>query len=1090
MKQFTGIFSKSKDWKSFSFQLEQLDNKDKGDIFELVTKEYLLSDPVYSTKLRSVWLLKDVPLKVREYLELPVTDQGIDLIAETKEGEYWAIQCKYHSDATHNVTWREISTFTGLAFGICKNISFGLLCTTGDRYTKVLSGQQRIGICAYDIWSGLQQDFFKRLITRDKSLPLVPFTPRAHQTRAIDRAKTHFSYGLNKRGKLIMPCGTGKSLTSFWINEALDANTTLIAVPSISLLRQTLYVWTREFTAKGMSAGLEWLCVCSDETVSDNSTDELESLPQDLGVPCTTEASAIAEWFRKTDGAKKRIIFTTYQSGRRIIDASKAAGITFDLGIFDEAHKTVGNQNSLFSLMLFDKNISIQRRLFMTATERRYIGKSDQIASMEDPLIYGETIDLLTFKAALKQVPKIICDYKILTLFITKAEVVEMILGNKFVKPDNGKWSAEVESEMLAALVAVKKAMQQYPIKHVVSFHSSIARAKAFKKNADIFTATLPQYGSLDTYHISGSDPSSVRQYTLNAFNDSNHSLVTNARCLTEGIDLPGIDCVVFADPKKSKVDIVQALGRALRPAPNKEFGYIVIPVLLDNEKDFEDIIEENTFSDLMLTLRALASNDERVIDEFRDISSGRTLDKHSILHDVISGNFLAQNIDIEEFTESVNLYCWDNLVKLAYKPFASARRSARKLGLHNEQEWRFYCENQLQGYPPKSSDLPDEPNEVYKKDWRGWDNWLGTGLKGTGAKYLKFDLARQIARSLLLESEQEWLELAKIGLPALVPKHPSTIYFREWEGWDNWLLWDNNGEYLEFNDAKEVARSLNINNKAGWADYVLTSVDLGGLPPRPDIYYKNQWRGWMDWLGSTPKQAEIAAVVREKIAISKNQRSFEEARKFARTLGLQDKHEWKMYCSHELVGYETKPTHIPRHPNVRWPGHWKGWNDWLGKGIKKMDRASRSDDIYMGYREARNFARSLGLQDQREWKLYTQNRIKTSKPIPASMPVNPKSAYLNYWVDWDDWLGKKRTASLKKGQVAQQQELPQDRYIPFNLARVTVRKLNLSGRIAWMQYANSDKMPVYIPRNPNVYYADWVDWDDWLGIKAKKPQE
>ena len=138
MNQFYEIFGKAVDWQSFAMQFESLDNKAKGDIFEIVTKEYLRTDPVYSTKLREVWLLNEVPLKVREFLKLPNTDQGIDIIAETLEGEYWAIQCKYHSDATHNVTWREVSTFTGLAFGICKNISFALLCTTGDRYAKIL----------------------------------------------------------------------------------------------------------------------------------------------------------------------------------------------------------------------------------------------------------------------------------------------------------------------------------------------------------------------------------------------------------------------------------------------------------------------------------------------------------------------------------------------------------------------------------------------------------------------------------------------------------------------------------------------------------------------------------------------------------------------------------------------------------------------------------------------------------------------------------------------------------------------------------------------------------------------------------------
>jgi len=1080
MKQFSEIFGKAVDWQSFAMQLESLDNRAKGDIFEIVTKEYLRTDPVYSTKLREVWLLNEVPLKVREFLKLPNTDQGIDIIAETLEGEYWAIQCKYHSDATHNVTWREVSTFTGLAFGICKNISFALLCTTGDRYAKILSGQQKIGICAFDVWSDLNQDFFRNISPNSVPKKLVPHTPRAHQTRAIERAKTYYSHLSNKRGKLIMPCGTGKSLTSFWINDTLNSNTTLIALPSISLLRQTLIVWMREFKANGADHKLKWICVCSDDTVSDNSTDEIGSLPQDLGVPCTTDAVEIRDWFRKTEGTKNRIVFTTYQSSKKIIEASRNSNIKYDLGIFDEAHKTVGKHDSLFSLMLFDKNISISRRLFMTATERRYMGKSNEIASMEDLEIYGETIDLLTFKEAIQQTPKIICDYRILTLYITKSEVAEQVLRNKFVRPDIGKWNAEIEAEMLAAVIAIKKAIQEYPIKHVVSFHSSIARAKAFRKNTDIFTNTLPQYGDLDTYHISGSDASSVRQHTLSAFSRSDQSLVTNARCLTEGIDLPAIDCVVFADPKKSKVDIVQALGRALRPAPNKEFGYIVIPVLLDSEKDFEGFMLENTFSDLMITLRALASNDERVIDEFRDLSNGRSLGRGSVFNEVISGSFLAQNINIEEFTESVNLYCWDNLVKLAYKPHSAAKRFVKNLGLHNEQEWRLYCENQLQGIAPKPPDLPEQPDTAYKDDWHGWADWLGSGIKG--AKYLKFDLARQFARKQLITTEDDWKRLVNDGIPSYIPKNPSIIYFKEWNDWDDWLLWVNEKEYLDFDKARSRARKLNLNDKIGWADYVLTRVDNDGLPPRPDVYYGKYWQDWSDWLGNQKTEDELAAVVQKKIAISKNQRSFEEAREFVRSLYLKDKGDWKKYCLRELPDYDAKPSQIPMHPSIRWPGYWLGWDDWLGIGSKKHERSSDKVDFYMGYRDARIFARSLGLKSKREWKLYTDNLIKTKKPMPVTMPRNPQATYSRYWFDWHDWLGTKRPDAQSKTMPLVEPEPLQDPYIPFNLARVYIRKLKFSGRIDWMRYANSNKLPDYIPRRPDVYYADWISWEDWLG--------
>ena len=168
-------------WQSFKETLSKKTNKEKGDAFELLVKNYLSHDPQYATKLTSVWLLDEVPAKIHRKLNLPTQDQGIDLICETKDGEYWGVQAKYHQDEQTTQTWRSLSTFTGLAFGVCKNISFGLVCTSAERFTKTLKNQENIGFCTGEVWRNLEEDYFNIFEGKRKPKRLIPFKPYAHQ---------------------------------------------------------------------------------------------------------------------------------------------------------------------------------------------------------------------------------------------------------------------------------------------------------------------------------------------------------------------------------------------------------------------------------------------------------------------------------------------------------------------------------------------------------------------------------------------------------------------------------------------------------------------------------------------------------------------------------------------------------------------------------------------------------------------------------------------------------------------------------------------------------------------------------------------
>ncbi len=565
-----------------------------------LVKAYLLLEPEYASKLKRVWLHREVPLSLLKKLKLPPTDQGIDLVAETNDGEFWAIQCKYRQETDQSLTWREVSTFTGLAFGVCRGISFGIICSTTERITHVLKEQERVGFCALDVWQAIDADFFTRLrahLDHRVELP-KPLKPRPHQKDATKARHHHYVIKRARRGKLIMPCGSGKSLTAYWIARKLDALRIVIAVPSLALIRQTLKVWLRETMANRQA--VDWICVCSDESAGRIERDDVTVLRQDLGVPCLTAPDDIAAWLkRKHHGLT--VAFTTYQSGEALSKAARSARFRFDLGIMDEAHKTVGAADKLFSHLLHDKNLPIRRRIFMTATERRYAGQSDTVLSMENPAIYGETFHLLSFKRALEYAPPILSDYKIISIAVSRDEVSELIRKNVFVKPDKGRWNTEIEADMLASLIALRKAMQKHPIRHAVSFHSSIQRAELFQDHNEAFTRAFPKFGRLETFHVSGRTPTGTRARIIGEFAQTQRALITNARCLTEGVDVPGIDCVLFADPRRSAVDIVQAVGRALRPAPGKKLGYVIVPILHDADATPDDIFESDSFQEILM---------------------------------------------------------------------------------------------------------------------------------------------------------------------------------------------------------------------------------------------------------------------------------------------------------------------------------------------------------------------------------------------------------------------------------------------------------------------------------------------------------
>ena len=758
---------------------------DKGKVFERLTQLYLRAVPEYETRLRNVWLAKhELPSEVRKRIQLPVGDEGIDLVAETQDGKFWAIQSKFRTDSHKPLTVGALSTFANLSFNVCRNISLAIVvhtCSKPVRKQHLLKHTTEIGL---DRWLALEEEGWQRIksaISRKALVPPARRTPRAHQKAAIDAVTTHFVKGGASRGRLIMPCGTGKSLTAFWATKALKPKTVVIAVPSLALIRQSLTDWTREFLAHGEIP--DWLVVCSDDTAGNLEHDEFVGEVYDLGVDATTDPSDIAAFLRRRT-AKRKVIFTTYQSGEVFARGVRKARLTLDLGIMDEAHRTVGSQDKSFAHLLFDKNVRIRRRLFMTATERVVPNADSDTLSMDDPEKYGECLYQMSFKQAIDAKPAVISDYRILTLAVASESVKRLIKENRYLKTTRKALGLR-EAQSLAAGIALQRAFNEEGVRHAISFHRSIRSADAFREQHEriVFRDRGPQRPQC--FHISSRKTTGERAELLDQFRQAKSGLITNARCLQEGVDIPAVDCVLFADPKQSTVDIVQAAGRAMRSHPTKRFGYIVVPIVVPTGMPFDEFAETTEFKQVARVITALSTEDERIAEEFRAVTSGKR-GRGAIVE--IKGQVpVGLKIDFERFREQIRLRLWQRVGRANWRSFEDARGFVRALGLRNQRDWFRYVDEGISGKGKRPPDIPTAPHLTYaRRGWQGYGDWLGTGyIREHG--WRAFEEARSYVRKLKLQSIAQWRAFCRGDLhqrgrkPRDIPSSPHIVYARSY---------------------------------------------------------------------------------------------------------------------------------------------------------------------------------------------------------------------------------------------------------------------------------------------------------------------
>lgn len=622
-----------------SYREESKTEREKGTYFELLIKDFLKNDPTYSPNFSEVWTYAEWAA----IQGIDSRDAGIDLVAKLAEDEgYCAIQCKFY-DADYRIQKSDIDSFF-TASGK-KDFTRRLIVDStrkdwSEHAEAALLGQtietQRIGLAELENspidWS---------VYTPSKGVKLKSKKElREHQVNALEAVKKGLAEA--DRGKLVMACGTGKTFTGLKIAETLagSGKQVLFLVPSLSLMSQTITEWTIETKTE-----LRSFAVCSDNQVGKrkNADDLADINVHDLAYPATTDSKKLAAKVAHPHDGEMTVIFSTYQSIQVISEAQKKYGLPeFDLIICDEAHRTTGatldgEDESNFVRIHDQGYISGKKRLYMTATPRIFgdaiKSKAKEVdatlASMDDPKLYGETLFELSFSYAVQK--GLLTDYKVLVLAVDEAMVsagVQKRLAdkdNELVLDDATKiigcYRALAKLDVKADVVA-----DPNPMKRAVAFCRDIKSSKAikseFKAVVDEYIKTLPEDTAhniitCEVDHVDGTYNATARNGLLSWLKEdapeNTCRILSNARCLSEGVDVPALDAILFLHPRKSQIDVVQSVGRVMRRAEGKNMGYVILPIGVPAGVAPEDALNDNEkYKVVWQILNALRAHDDR----------------------------------------------------------------------------------------------------------------------------------------------------------------------------------------------------------------------------------------------------------------------------------------------------------------------------------------------------------------------------------------------------------------------------------------------------------------------------------------------
>ncbi len=638
--------------------LEQLQesatgNRDKGDKFERLIRAYLTTDPLYVARFSSVWMWQDWPGRKGK------GDTGIDLVAQEKDtGQLVAIQCKFYQ-ADHVLQKSDIDSF----FTASGKAPFAsrIVFSTSDHWSSNAEDalrEQQIPVVRLRVqdledsavdWSQFSLD------KPDVARLRVKKSLRKHQKAALQNVIEGFSE--HERGKLIMACGTGKTFTSLRIAERLTVagGMVLFLVPSISLLSQSLREWTAESENE-----LRSFAVCSDTKVGKHHED---ISIHDLAFPASTNAKRLIHAVRSRlpDDSRRTVIFSTYQSIDVLHQAQELGLGAFDLVICDEAHRTTGvtlggNEESAFVRVHDPEFLLTAKRLYMTATPRIYTDETKskaeeagaEVTSMNDVAKFGPEFHRLGFGEAVSE--GLLSDYKVMVLAVDEKSVSKAFQSQ--LADENNELNLDDAVKIVGCWNGLSKRLavvdgdrtmdvDPEPMRRAVAFARDI---KASKHIAEQFPRLVDQYIDgqdqddllrCEVEHVDGTFNILRRNGKLDwlkaetAAQGNLCRILTNARCLSEGVDVPALDAVLFLNPRDSVVDVVQSVGRVMRKAEGKKYGYIILPIGIPADLSPEEALKDNKrYKVVWQVLQALRAHDDRFNALINKIELNNTRDE------------------------------------------------------------------------------------------------------------------------------------------------------------------------------------------------------------------------------------------------------------------------------------------------------------------------------------------------------------------------------------------------------------------------------------------------------------------------------
>lgn len=660
------------------FRNESVTEHDKGAKFEKLIKRWFLTEPKYANVLDKVWLWEEFPGKE----SMGGVDLGIDLVAKTDEGKFWAIQCKcYQDDAV--ISKKMVDSFIANAnrqfvddkmhtnrfdklFWVSTTSHWGKNAQESIKHQAI----QFVPIYTNDLqYSSVN---WKELVEgkQGKEALLAGKTMHPHQIEALTKAHEYFKN--HDRGKMIMACGTGKTYTSLKIveNETKGKGLVLYMVPSIALLSQGLKSWTED-----SQYNLKPVCICSDASASQYADDDENNL-LDMSFPASTNVDTIVKQLKfYQDKGDFIVVFSTYQSidvvskaQAKLLHETDGKFGKFDYIVCDEAHRTTGakskdNSESHFTKIHDNDFIQGAKRLYMTATPRYYKDSVKKNAeekdfilwSMDDESIYGKEFYRIGFGKAVSL--GLLTDYKVLVLTVSEDELSDELKAgikkdtelnaddytklvgcvnglSKRIKGDNGATIQEDPSKMHRAVVfcsSINRGKRSTGGICSTEFAEEFPKIAKLYKN-DVQEEEKQQVVDVEVQHIDGTMNAQLRADKLEWLkeetgDDNKCRILSNVRCLSEGVDVPALDAVIFASARDSQVDVVQSVGRVMRSFQGKKYGYIIVPVVLQPGANPDDILgkESHRFNVVWDILNALRAHD----DEFNATVNKINLNKN-----------------------------------------------------------------------------------------------------------------------------------------------------------------------------------------------------------------------------------------------------------------------------------------------------------------------------------------------------------------------------------------------------------------------------------------------------------------------------